>query len=40
MANKKIFADLTELTTADAADVLPIVDDTIGTPTTKKITVS
>lgn len=39
MANKKIFADLTELTTAAAADVLPIVD-TIGTPTTKKITVS
>lgn len=40
MANKKIFADLTELTTAAAADVLPIVDDTTGTPTTKKITVS
>lgn len=40
MANKKIFADLTELTTAAAADVLPIVDDTIGTPTTKRITVS
>ena len=40
MANKKIYADLTELTTAAAADVLPIVDDTIGTPTTKKITVS
>ena len=40
MANKKIFADLTELTTAAADDVLPIVDDTTGTPTTKKISVS
>lgn len=40
MANKKIFADLTELTTAADADVLPIVDDTTGTPTTKKISVS
>ena len=36
MANKKIFADLTELTSANNADVLPIVDDTTGTPTTKK----
>jgi hypothetical protein len=40
MANKKIFADLAELTTAADADVLPIVDDTTGTPTTKKISVS
>ena len=40
MANKKIFADLTELTTAAADDVLPIVDDTTGTPTTKRISVS
>lgn len=40
MANKKIFADLTELTSANNADVLPIVDDTTGTPTTKKITVA
>jgi hypothetical protein len=40
MANKKIFADLTALTTAAADDVLPIVDDTTGTPTTKKISVS
>ena len=40
MANKKIFADLTELSTAAADDVLPIVDDTTGTPTTKKISVS
>jgi len=40
MANKKIFADLTELSTAAADDVLPIVDDTTGTPTTKRISVS
>ena len=40
MANKKIFADLTELTAAAADDVLPIVDDTTGTPTTKRISVS
>lgn len=39
MANKKI-TDLTELTTAAADDVLPIVDDTTGTPTTKRISVS
>ena len=40
MANKKIFADLTELSTVAADDVLPIVDDTTGTPTTKRISVS
>jgi hypothetical protein len=40
MANKKIFEDLVELTTSAADDVLPIVDDTTGTPTTKHITVA
>jgi hypothetical protein len=40
MPNKKIFEDLAELTTSAAADVLPIVDDTTGTPTTKHITVA
>jgi hypothetical protein len=40
MPNKKIFADLAELTTSAADDVLPIVDDTTGTPTTKHITVA
>ncbi len=37
MVNKKI-TELTELTTPVSADVVAIVDDTIGTPTTKKIT--
>lgn len=40
MANKKIFADLTPLTTPANNDVLPIVDDTTGVPTTKHITVA
>ena len=40
MPNKKIFADLAELITSAADDVLPIVDDTTGTPTTKRISVS
>lgn len=34
MANKKI-TELTELTSPAGADIIPIVDDTIGTPTTK-----
>jgi len=37
MANKKI-TDLAELTTPAAADLLEIVDDVVGTPTSKKIT--
>lgn len=36
MANKKI-TELTELTTPAGADILPIVDDTAGTPTTKYV---
>lgn len=39
MADSKI-TDLTELTSPVAADVLAIVDDTVGTPITKKITYS
>jgi hypothetical protein len=39
MADAKITA-LTELTSADGADLLPIVDDVAGTPTTKKITLT
>ena len=39
MANKKI-TQLTELTTPAGADILPIVDDVAGTPTTKKVTVN
>lgn len=39
MANKKI-TQLTELTTPAGADILPIVDDVVGTPTTKKVTVN
>lgn len=38
MANKKI-TELDELTTPAGADILPIVDDVSGTPTTKKITI-
>ena len=37
MADSKI-EDLSELTSVASADVLPIVDDTSGTPVTKKIT--
>ena len=36
MANKKI-TELTELTSPAGADIIPIVDDTIGTPTTKYV---
>jgi hypothetical protein len=39
MANKKI-TELTELTTPAGADILAIVDDTVGTATTKKVTVT
>jgi len=39
MADKKITA-LTATTTVVAADVIPVVTDTTGTPTTKKITAS
>ena len=39
MANKKI-TELTELTTPAGADILAIVDDTLGTATTKKVTVT
>jgi len=37
MANKKI-TELTELTTPAGADIVAIVDDVAGTPTTKKVT--
>ena len=37
MATKKI-TELTNLATPVGADVLPIVDDVAGTPTTKKVT--
>jgi len=37
MANKKI-TELTEETTPQGADLLPLVDDVSGTPTTKKVT--
>ena len=36
MANKKI-TELTELTSPVGADIIPIVDDTLGTPTTKYV---
>ena len=39
MANKKI-TELTELTTPAGADIVAIVDDVAGTPTTKKVTVT
>ena len=39
MADKKITA-LTEATSLVAADIIPVVTDTTGTPTTKKITVT
>ena len=39
MANKKI-TELTELTTPAGADILAIVDDTLGTATTKKVSVT
>ena len=39
MANKKI-TELTEETSPVGADLLPLVDDVSGTPTTKKVTVS
>ena len=39
MADKKITA-LTATTTVVAADVIPVVTDTTGTPTTKKVTAS
>ena len=39
MANSKI-EDLGEVTTPISTDVLPIVDDPVGTPITKKVTVS
>ena len=39
MSDKKI-TQLTELTSVDNADLLVIVDDVAGTPTTKKITVA
>jgi hypothetical protein len=39
MANKKI-TELTELTTPVGADIVAIVDDVAGTPTTKKVTVT
>lgn len=39
MANKKI-TELTEETSPAGADLLPLVDDVAGTPTTKKVTVS
>jgi len=39
MADAKITA-LTELTSADGADLLAVVDDVAGTPTTKKITLT
>jgi hypothetical protein len=37
MADSKV-TDLTELTSVDASDLLPIIDDPSGTPVTKKIT--
>jgi hypothetical protein len=39
MANKKI-TELTEETSPVGADILPLVDDVSGTPTTKKVTVT
>ena len=39
MANKKI-TELTEETSPQGADLLPLVDDVSGTPTTKKVTVT
>jgi len=39
MADKKITA-LTEATSLVAADIIPVVTDTTGTPTTKKVTVT
>ena len=39
MADKKITA-LTEATSLVAADVIPVVTDTTGTPTTKKVTIT
>lgn len=39
MANKK-FTDLTDLPSPAGADILAIVDDVAGTPTTKKVTVT
>jgi len=39
MANKKI-TELTEETSPAGADLLPLVDDVAGTPTTKKVTVT
>src|SRR6056300_584425 len=39
MANKK-FTDLNNLATPNGDDVMAIVDDVAGTPTTKKVTVS
>lgn len=39
MADKKI-TQLTELVSVDNADLLVVVDDVAGTPTTKKITVA
>lgn len=39
MANKKI-TELTEETNPQGADLLPLVDDVSGTPTTKKVTVT
>ena len=39
MANKKI-TELTEETSPAGADLLPLVDDVSGTPTTKKVTVT
>lgn len=38
MANKKIYADLTAASSVVATDVIPVVTDTAGTPTTKKST--
>ena len=40
MAENVKISELTELTTPDGTDILAIVDDTAGTPITKKVTVT